>query len=330
MNNLDFHPSSLGYDGQAGDEKSNLDFHKPVMLKEVLENLAPKKGGVYLDGTFGAGGYSSAILEAASCNLYAIDRDESAKKFAEKLEKKFPKNFKFLRGEFSNCVELLKEQNVTQLDGMVFDIGVSSMQLDEKDRGFSFDSDAKLDMRMDQNSFPSAFEVVNESSEEELARIIKEFGDEPKARQIAKKIIAKRSEKPITSCRDLANIVRSLYFGYSKTDSATRTFQAIRIFVNSELDELKAALASSLPLLKKGGRLVVVSFHSLEDGIVKSFLKKEAGLDQTFSRYQPIFEVKESPKNFQLLTKSAISPSDEEVAANVRARSAKMRVAIRI
>lgn len=309
---------------------NNLDFHKPVMLNEVLENLAVKNGETYLDGTFGAGGYSSAILEAADCMLYAIDRDESAKKFAAKLEKNFPKNFKFLRGNFSNSVELLAEENVTELDGMVFDIGVSSMQFDDKERGFSFDSDAKLDMRMDQNSYPSAYEVVNEASEEELASIIKNFGEEPKAKLIAKRIIAARAAKPITSCRDLANIVRSLYVGYSKTDSATRTFQAFRIFVNSELDELKAALASSLTLLKKGGRLVVVSFHSLEDGIVKAFLKKEAGLDQTFSRYQPVTSANESPKNFHLLTKSAISPSKEEVAANPRARSAKMRVAIRL
>lgn len=309
---------------------NNLDFHKPVMLKEVIENLSLKKGETYLDGTFGAGGYSRAILESATCQLYAIDRDESAERFAEKLSQNFPKNFTFLHGKFSECQELLAEKNITELDGMVFDIGVSSMQLDDKERGFSFDSDAKLDMRMDQNSFPSAYEVVNEASEIELASIIKEFGEEPKARQIAKKIIAKRSEKPITTCRELANIVRSLYYGYSKTDSATRTFQALRIFVNCELDELKAALASSLTLLKKGGRLVVVSFHSLEDGIVKSFLKKEAGLDQTFSRYQPIDEGKKSPKNFQLLTKSAISPTEEEVAANPRARSARLRVAIRI
>lgn len=300
------------------------------MLQEVLKNLAPKNDEIYLDGTFGAGGYSSAILESANCKLYAIDRDESAKKFAEKLEKKFPKNFTFLKGNFSNAKELLAEKNIEKLDGMVFDIGVSSMQFDDKSRGFSFDSDDKLDMRMDQTSYPSAFEVVNESSEEELAQIIKEFGEEPKAKIIAKRIIAKRSERPITSCRDLADIVRSLYYGYSKTDAATRTFQALRIFVNQELDELKAALDSSLTLLKKGGRLVVVSFHSLEDGIVKNFLRKEAGLDQTFSRYQPITAEKKSPNNFQLITKSAISPSEEEVAANPRARSARMRVAVKL
>lgn len=309
---------------------NNLDFHKPVMLKEVLENLAPKKGGIYFDGTFGAGGYSGAILEAADCKLYSLDRDFSAKKFAEKLEKKFPKNFKFLSGKFSESEKLLEEENVAQLDGMVFDIGVSSMQFDDKSRGFSFDSDAKLDMRMDQNSPLSAYEVVNEASEEELARIIKEFGEEPKAKQIAKKIIAARISKPLTSCRELADLVRSLYFGYSKTDAATRTFQALRIYVNEELEELKSALASSVTLLKKGGRLVVVSFHSLEDQIVKNFLKKEAGLDQPVSRYVPEIAAENLAKNFQIITRSAISPTKEEIAANPRARSAKMRVAVKL
>ncbi len=304
--------------------------HQAVLLKEVIANLKPEKDGTYLDGTFGAGGYSRAILEAVQCNLFAIDRDESAKKFAEKLTKNFPDHFVFLSGKFSESERLLSEQNAPKLDGMVFDIGVSSMQLDDRSRGFSFDSEAKLDMRMDQNSFPSAFEVVNESSEKELAQIIKEFGDEPKARQIAKKIIAARAVKPITSCQELAQIVRSLYYGYSKTDPSTRTFQALRIFVNQELEELKAALASSLTLLKKGGRLVVVSFHSLEDSIVKNFLKEESGLSQTFSRYQPISEQQNSSKNFHVLTKSAISPTAEEIAANPRARSAKMRVAVRI
>lgn len=304
--------------------------HKSVLLAEVLENLKIKDGETYLDGTFGAGGYSRAILESANCKLYAIDRDELAKKFAEKLSEKFADRFVFLPGKFSESERLLKEKNVTELDGMVFDIGVSSMQLDQKERGFSFDSEAKLDMRMDQKSFPSAYEIVNEASEKELSRIIREFGDEPKAKQIAKRIIMARAANPIISCRDLADLVRSLYPAYSKTDPSTRTFQAFRIAVNQELDELKSALSASVTLLKKGGRLVVVSFHSLEDAIVKNFLKEESGLSQTFSRYQPIVSEQEYPKNFHVLTKSAISPSDEEVTKNPRARSAKMRVAIKL
>ncbi len=309
---------------------NNLDFHKPVLLEEMLENLAPKKGEVYLDATFGAGGYSRAILTKADCKLYAVDRDESAKNFAAILEKDFGKKFTFLRGKFSESAELLAQENVSQLDGMVLDIGVSSMQFDDKERGFSFDSDARLDMRMDQQNELTAFEVVNEFSEGELAQIIKEFGEESKAKLIAKKIVETRKTAPIVSCSDLAKIVRSFYYGYFKTDPATKTFQALRIFVNQELEELKLALASSVTLLKKGGRLVVVSFHSLEDQIVKSFLKKEAGLDQVVSRYSPEIPQTNLVKNFQIITRSVISPSEAEIAANPRARSSRMRVAIKL
>ncbi len=307
----------------------NSQFHKSVLLKEVIMNLAPKDGEVYLDATFGAGGYTAAILGSANCKVYSVDRDESAKKFAVEIEKKFPKNFTFLAGKFSDCQELLAQKGVEKLDGMVFDLGVSSMQFDEKERGFSFDSDAKLDMRMDQKNPLSAFEAVNEIPEEELRKIIKEFGEEPKAKLIAKKIVAERKDQPITSCRQLADIVRSLYFGYSKTDPATRTFQAFRIFVNQELDELTLALKASIPLLKIGSRLIVVSFHSLEDAIVKNFLKKEAGLDVTYSRYSPT-QVIEVEKHFKIVNKSAIQADEEELKGNYRARSAKMRVAVRI
>lgn len=309
---------------------NNLDFHKPVLLEEMLENLAPKKGEVYLDATFGAGGYSRAILTKADCKLYAVDRDESAKNFAAILEKDFGKKFTFLRGKFSESAELLAQENVSQLDGMVLDIGVSSMQFDDKERGFSFDSDARLDMRMDQQNELTAFEVVNEFSEGELAQIIKEFGEESKAKLIAKKIVETRKTAPIVSCSDLAKIVRSFYYGYFKTDPATKTFQALRIFVNQELEELKLALASSVTLLKKGGRLVVVSFHSLEDQIVKNFLKKEAGLDQVVSRYSPEIPQTNLVKNFQIVTRSVIAPSEAEIAANPRARSSRMRVAIKL
>ncbi len=308
---------------------SNFEFHKPVLLKEMLKNLAPKDGEVYLDATFGAGGYSSAILQAANCQVYAIDRDHLAKTFAEKLAEKYPNNFTFLSGKFSESQKFLSQKNITELDGIVLDIGVSSMQFDDKSRGFSFDSDAKLDMRMDQRSAISAYEIINESTEDELYEIIKNFGEEPKAKKIAKKIIEARKSRPITSCQDLADIVRSLYYGYFKTDPATRTFQALRIFVNQELEELRLVLESSLNLLKKGGRLVVISFHSLEDQIVKSFLKKQAGLEISYSRYLPENIAEKTVKNFHIITKSAISPSEEEVANNIRARSAKMRVAIK-
>jgi 16S rRNA (cytosine1402-N4)-methyltransferase len=308
----------------------NFVSHKPVLLQQMLANLAPQDGEVYLDATFGAGGYSRAILTAANSIVYAVDRDENVRNFADKLAKDFPQNFTFLAGKFSESAALLAKKNITRLDGMVLDIGVSSMQLDDKKRGFSFDSEAKLDMRMDQQNSLTAYQIVNNAREAELAKIIREYGGEPKAKKIAKKIITARKNKSIISCLDLANIVRSVYHGYFKIDPATRTFQALRIFVNQELEELKSVLASSLNLLNKNGRLVVVSFHSLEDGIVKNFLKKESGLEHLVSRYQPENKQISSTKNFYIVNKSAISPSKEEIAANPRSRSAKMRVAIKI
>ena len=305
--------------------------HNPVMLKEVLENLAIRDGEIYVDGTFGAGGYSSAILQQADCKLFAFDRDISVEKFAKKIKEKFGEKFIFNNNKFSQIFEVLNEIGVNQIDGLVLDIGVSSMQLDERDRGFSFDSNEKLDMRMDRNQSLSAFEVVNHESEENLARIIKEFGEEVKAKNIAKKIVSLRQNNPIKNCSDLAKIVRSFYYGYHKIDPATKTFQALRIFVNQELEELKLVLEASIKLLKKGGRLVVVSFHSLEDKIVKDFLKEQAGLNLSYSRYQPECSLPKNQKNnFKIITKSALCPSKEEVDLNPRARSAKMRVAIRL
>ena len=306
-------------------------FHNPVMLKEVLENLAIRDGEIYVDGTFGAGGYSSAILHQADCKLIAFDRDISVEKFVNKLQQKFGEKFVFKNKKFSQILEGLIEIGIDEIDGLVLDIGVSSMQLDERERGFSFDSEEKLDMRMDRNQSLSAFEVVNHESEENLAKIIKEFGEEIKAKIIAKKIVALRKENPIKNCSDLAKIVRSFYYGYHKTDPATKTFQALRIFVNQELEELKMALEASVKLLKKGGRLVVVSFHSLEDKIVKDFLKEQAGLSQSYSRYQPECSLpKNLNHNFKIITKSALCPSKQEVDLNPRARSAKMRVAIKL
>jgi len=309
---------------------NNTDFHKPVLLDEMLTSLDPKDNEIHLDCTFGAGGYSTAILEKAKCTLYAIDRDEIAKGFADKLSKKFPDRFTFLSGKFSKLDELLEQKGVTQVDGIVLDIGVSSMQLDDHERGFSFDSTAKLDMRMDKSQKVTAYDVINGFDEAKLATIIKEYGEERKAKIIASKIIQARSLAPITSCLDLARIVRSLYFGYFKTDPATRTFQAIRIFVNQELEELKMALKAAVSVLKKDGRLVVVTFHSLEDKIVKNFFKEQAGTDKTYSRYHP--EVNDDNKEIKLHLKknSAISPTTEEIALNPRSRSAKLRLAYKI
>lgn len=305
--------------------------HQPVMLTEVLKNLSVSNGETYVDATFGAGGYSSAILQSADCRLIAFDRDHNVLKFVEILKNKFCDKFVFKNNKFSQIIEGLNEEKISEIDGIVFDIGVSSMQLDESWRGFSFDAEDKLDMRMDQSQKISAFEVVNYESEQNLANIIYNFGDEIHAKKIAKKIVAIRQQNLITKCCDLANIARSFYRGYHKTDPATKTFQAIRIFVNNELDELKIALNSCLKILKKGGRIVVVSFHSLEDKIVKDFFKEHAGLNQTYSRYQPEDVInKNINKTLSIITKSANSPSLEEININPRARSAKMRVAIKI
>ncbi len=312
----------------------NLQFHQPVLLVEMLEALSPKAGEIYVDATFGAGGYSKAILQKAktannNCKIYAIDRDPLASDFSGYLEQQYPKNFKFLAGKFSKITELLLDQGVSAVDGIVFDLGVSSMQFDQKERGFSFDSKSKLDMRMDQKSVISAYEVVNEFEEKEIAEIIKKYGEESKAKLIAKKIIANRKIAKIQSCKELADIVRSFYFGYFKTDPATKTFQAIRIFVNQELEELELALSQAKDLLKSGGRLVVISFHSLEDSIVKSFLRQESGLNQGVSRYLPEIKNREAV-SFYLTKKSSIAPGEEEIANNYRARSAKLRFGIKV
>lgn len=309
----------------------NTEPHKPVMLDEVLKYLDVKDGETYLDCTFGAGGYSNAILKAANCKLIAIDRDPSVQKFAQKLVLEFGSRFTFENENFSNCNLVLEKLGIDKIDGMVLDLGVSSMQLDDRNRGFSFDSDARLDMRMNTSQTIDAYEVVNRFEEEELAKIIFEFGDEPKARAIAKKIVYLRTKKPIETCRDLSSIIHSFYPIRKRVDPSTKSFQAIRIFINRELDELKSALLLSKNILKSGGRLVAVSFHSLEDRIVKAFLKEESGKSVSFSRYEPeIINQQHQEKNFQVLTKSAQEPSQDEIVANIRSRSAKLRAAVKI
>lgn len=311
----------------------NYNFHKPVLLDEVLENLQVKDNEIYVDCTFGAGGYSGAILNVANCELYAFDRDENVTKFSDKLSEKFPNNFHFINEKFSNLKNSLENYNINKVDGVVLDLGVSSMQLDEEERGFSFNSPARLDMRMDRTKGISAFEVVNYESEKELSRIIKEFGEENKNRLIAKKIVEKRQEKEIVTAVELAQIVRGVYGKYNpkKIDPATKTFQAIRIFVNDELGELKLVLNDVLDVLKSGGRLLVVSFHSLEDSYVKRFFRDNSGYnDRSVSRYDPSNLLNQN-KKYSLFVpiNKAIQPSEVEVKNNIRSRSARLRVAIR-
>jgi 16S rRNA (cytosine1402-N4)-methyltransferase len=313
--------------------ENNYNFHKPVLLKEVIENLQIKDEEIYVDGTFGAGGYSSAILKAANCDLYSFDRDDNVLKFVNNLQKEFPKRFHFIHDKFSQMQERLEDLKVDKVDGIVLDLGVSSMQLDEEERGFSFNSSARLDMRMDRSREVSAFEIVNYKSEKELSQIIWDFGEERKHRQIAKKIIAKREDGEITTAVELADIIRGVYGKYNpkKIDPATKTFQAIRIFVNDELGELRMVLKSALNILKKGGRLIVVSFHSLEDAYVKRFFRANSGYDErSISRYD-MRNLSNEQKEYSLSVpkNKAIKPSLGEIEENIRSRSSRLRVAIK-
>ena len=299
------------------------------MLDEVLQHLAPQDNQIFLDCTFGAGGYTSAILDEKKCTVYALDRDPSVTPTAEKFKEKYGDRFHFLAGNFGDMEKLVEKSNLGEkFDGIVFDLGVSSMQLDERERGFSFSKEAPLDMRMGQSGL-SAYDVVNTYPEEEIADIIYKYGDERKSRSIAKRIVELRAEKPIETTIELAEIAQRFYKKYNnRIDPATKTFQAIRIFVNDELNELKSGLESAKKLLKPGGRLVVVTFHSLEDKIVKTFFREQSGyFDRAVSKYAPA--PKEKEQAFTLEVKKVVAPSDEEIKANPRARSAKLRVIIK-
>lgn len=301
--------------------------HYPVMLNEVLEYLNPEDGKVYVDGTFGAGGYSRAILEAADCVVVAIDRDDSARAAAKNLQEQFPARFVFIKGCFGDVEKLLPKAGYEKVDGFVLDLGVSSMQLDQAERGFSFMRDGPLDMRMGQNSADqTAADLVNTLDEKDLANIIYRYGEERHSRKIAKAIVVRRASQEFKTTSDLAELVRSVvHKSYKdKIDQATRTFQGLRIAVNDELGELERALVASENILADDGRLVVVTFHSLEDRIVKNDFKAKAGLDKTVSRYDPIAPI-ENNARFTQLTKKAVVASDEEVAENARSRSAKLR-----
>jgi 16S rRNA (cytosine1402-N4)-methyltransferase len=300
--------------------------HIPVLGVEAVELLSPRDGGVYVDATFGAGGYSRMILDVAGTRVVGIDRDRSAISGGFDLVDGSAGRLTLVEDRFSNLAEVCAAQGISAVDGVVMDVGVSSMQLDQADRGFSFRLGGPLDMRMGHDG-PTAADVVAKASEADLASIIYIFGEERHSRAVARAIVAARKEAPITTTRALADIVsRVVRSKPNEIHPATRTFQALRIFVNEELDELHLALAAAERVLKPGGRLAVVSFHSLEDRIVKNFLV-ERGKVGGGSRHLP--EIAAEPPSFQVLTKRPITPGDAEVAANPRARSAKLRGAER-
>ena len=300
--------------------------HVPVLGREVLAWLNPREGGIYVDATFGAGGYSRAILDAKDTRVIGIDRDRSAIAGGFDLVDRSAGRLTLVEDRFSNLAEICSAQGVPAVDGVVMDIGVSSMQLDEPHRGFSFRADGPLDMRMGQDGV-SAADVIASASEADLANVIYIFGEERHSRAVARAIVAARKEAPITTTRALADLVAKVVRGKpGDIHPATRTFQALRIFVNQELDELHKALAAAERVLKPGGRLVVVSFHSLEDRIVKNFLNDRAKAGGG-SRHQP--EVAHRHPSFAILTKRPVTADDGEVSVNPRARSAKLRVAER-
>lgn len=284
--------------------------HVPVLLSEVVSILAPKDFGIYFDGTFGGGGYTRAILEAAKCRVIACDRDSFVKKFAENFEEKYGDRFSFHHAKFSDIKSVLAGEkcDASGIDGVVLDLGVSNFQISKPERGFSFKLDGPLDMSMGLSE-KNALDVLHKCSEKQLADIIYRYGEEVFSRRIAKAIKSDISQ--IKTTRDLAELVRRCVRKTGKTDPATKTFQAIRIFVNDELGELEMVLKSAVEVLKPGGKVVVVTFHSLEDRIVKYFFRD--------------LVCREKGEQFRLINKKPITPSEQEISANPKSRSAKLR-----
>ena len=312
---------------------SSQTLHQPVMLDEVVSTLALRDGGHYIDATFGNGGYSRAILQSADCHLMAIDQDPDAIARGQNLIEDHAPRFTLAHGRFSQMRDLLDHHNpqaaTDGVDGIVFDLGVCSTQLDQAERGFSFQKDGPLDMRMSQDGLDAA-EVVNNTAEADLANILYTYGDERASRRIARAIVKARNETPITRTLQLAEIIHSVMPRPKpgQSDSATRSFQALRIYVNQEMAEIEQALESAQTLLKPDGLLVVVTFHSLEDRIVKKFIANRGGKVARPSRHLP--ELEDAPVFFQMVTRKPLLPSDDEIATNPRSRSAKLRAAKRL
>ncbi|MCS0497493.1 16S rRNA (cytosine(1402)-N(4))-methyltransferase RsmH [Ancylobacter sp. MQZ15Z-1] len=315
-----------GRGGSETDAAGGPARHLPVLLAEVLSHLAPRDGGVYVDGTFGAGGYTRAILEAADTRVIAIDRDPNAIRDGQALVAESAGRLTLAHERFSRLDEVVEAEGTGLVDGVVLDIGVSSMQLDEGERGFSFRRDGPLDMRMSSEG-PSAADLVARLGETDLANLIYRFGEERQSRAIARAIVAARAQAPIERTLQLAEIIAKVVWAKPhEPHPATRSFQALRIAVNDELGELARALSAAERALKPGGRLVVVTFHSLEDRIVKNFLAHRAKASAG-SRHMPALDG--PAPSFRLVARGAVEAGDEETARNPRARSAKLRAAER-
>lgn len=297
--------------------------HVPVLINEVVTGLAVVPGETLVDGTFGAGGYTRALLGAGAGRVIGFDRDPDAIANGPSLVP--DARLTLIHERFSQMDKALAARDLLPVDGIALDIGVSSMQLDQADRGFSFQQDGPLDMRMSQSG-QTAADFVNDADESEIVRVLKDYGEEPRARTVAKAIVKAR---PLTRTSELANVVRKALGHHPgmKTDPATKTFQAIRIHLNAELEELEQGLRAAERSLRPGGRLAVVTFHSLEDRIVKRFLRTRSGGDPAGSRHLPMVHKGPSP-SFEQVAKP-VSPSDAELARNPRARSARLRTAVR-
>jgi 16S rRNA (cytosine1402-N4)-methyltransferase len=304
--------------------------HIPVLMREVVDALQPRDGGRYVDGTFGAGGYTTAMLDRADCQVIAIDRDPDAIDAGRALAERYAPRLRLIEGRFGDMADLLSAEGVDDVDGVALDLGVSSMQFDQADRGFSFRASGPLDMRMEKSG-PSAADLVNEADEAELADIIFRYGEERRSRRVARAIVEARKQKRIETTGELAEIVRRAVGpqGRDESDPATRTFQALRIAVNDELGELVRGLTAAEQVLAPGGRLAVVSFHSLEDRAVKEFVRARAGRTPGPSRHAPPRAEAEAAK-LRDLTRKPVAPSAAEIAANPRARSARLRVAEKV
>ena len=305
-------------------------YHEPVMVKEVIASLLVNKKGIYVDGTVGGGGHSYEILKQTDSFLVGIDCDDEALEAAEKKLEEFGERKILTKANFADLGKVLKRLNIQKVDGVLLDLGVSSHQLDRPERGFSFNQQALLDMRMDRSLQLSAYDVVNSFAQSELERIIKAYGEEKMAGRIAKAISLKRQISPIETTAQLAAVVVSSLpakLKWQKIHPATKTFQAIRIVVNKELDNIKPAIDDATEALKSGGRLCVISFHSLEDRIVKNEFRALAG-DCVCPKDIP-FCVCEKEKKLKIITRKALTPLEEEIKNNPRARSAKLRVAER-
>ena len=302
--------------------------HAPVLLAEVIEALSPGPGDVVIDATFGAGGYTRAIL-ATGAQVIALDRDPTVQPHADAVANDFPGKFQLVRTPFSGLAEAFADSGKARLDGAVFDIGVSSMQLDQAERGFSFMRDGPLDMRMSGEG-ESAADIVNTWDHGPLAHILKLYGEERQSGRVATAILRRRVSEPFTRTLDLAEVVEKALGGRrgAPTHPATRTFQALRIAVNDELGELTAGLEAAEATLSPGGRLAVVTFHSLEDRIVKAFLTERSGNAPGGSRHAPVAVETRKP-SFTLAFKGAREAGEAELAANPRARSARLRAAVR-